>query len=846
MALFKISKGLKENLPAEKTAGFCWYTINDSLFYIDYEDENGVVQRQALNAKDTETLTGASLSTILNASDIEIPTSAAVLNAIAGTIPLKITLTADGENFTADKSFAEITTAYNNGRTVYLAYKNSVYPLTLVRTNRVAFELNEETGRKQIQCRHYSDADTWEYTETPQTQADWSETYEDSASYIRNKPFGDFYAIRRTGDETTTVTGKYTTFTLVSTEVLEYAELSGVALYAGSGGSFPSLTRFSDNAYGNYNGILVITQDGTTCSQVSNNPFPKAGIYLGAETEYAVLQYKKIPEKYIPSKFETTDSVQAKIDEATADLATTEYVDSKQTQSDWTVNDATNPAYIKNRPFYITDPQAVSVLNEITLAKEDFSEYDNTLYHEISLNMELVEDLQYTVVINGTVYTLFPKNHNGQLYFGNYNIENTSAESSGESYCITSSYFDIYNDENVSASYTISITAMISEYIQIDKKFIQCKPGEVLQAGETRNVYLGYSQEYVDVTIGKNAEIFNSDSNVASGWNSHAEGEETKALGNCSHAEGNGTEATSAFAHAEGSTTHATAAASHAEGNSSIASGHYSHAEGSGTIASGRISHAEGDGAEALEWASHAEGCLTIAASPKQHAQGQYNIADSASKYAHIVGNGTSYNRRSNAHTLDWSGNAWFAGEVKIGGTGQDDASAKTLATKEYVDSKAGGSWEVLMDVTVEEECVEVIGITLTAEQKEKIANGGDFVCYAECPPPTTTASTGWICGGLWANNMYYFILSGFGQPSGIVPASTDTHTSKIYSNLKNASGDMRIRDMLCATIGESYQVKDFMDTSAFMMHYQTQPMSVRFKTNGVFAAGTRLVCKVR
>ena len=82
MALFKVSKGLKANLPSAKTEGYCWYTTDDSLFYIDYKDENGTLQRKALNAKDTETLTGASLSTILNSSDVEIPTSKAVLDAL--------------------------------------------------------------------------------------------------------------------------------------------------------------------------------------------------------------------------------------------------------------------------------------------------------------------------------------------------------------------------------------------------------------------------------------------------------------------------------------------------------------------------------------------------------------------------------------------------------------------------------------------------------------------------------------------------------------------------------------------------------------------------------------------
>lgn len=83
MALFKISKGAKSNLPSTLTEGFCWYTYDDSKFYIDYKDENGSLVRKALNAEDAETLSGASLATILNSSDVEIPTSKAVFDAIA-------------------------------------------------------------------------------------------------------------------------------------------------------------------------------------------------------------------------------------------------------------------------------------------------------------------------------------------------------------------------------------------------------------------------------------------------------------------------------------------------------------------------------------------------------------------------------------------------------------------------------------------------------------------------------------------------------------------------------------------------------------------------------------------
>ena len=277
---------------------------------------------------------------------------------------------------------------------------------------------------------------------------------------------------------------------------------------------------------------------------------------------------------------------------------------------------------------------------------------------------------------------------------------------------------------------------------------------------------------------------------------------------------------------------------------SNTSTGNSSFAEGFGTKATADFSHAAGMYTKASAERAFAIGNQTVAASYDQFVHGRYNIEDSDGVYAHIVGNGDQLDGDSNAHTLDWSGNAWFAGEVKVGGASQDDTVAKTLATTEYVDSKTG-SWEILMDVTLEEECVDVIGITLTDEQKEKVANSAEFVCYVQCPPPSECETQGWIQGGLWADNMYYFILSAYGQLSGVVPSATSEYTAKIYSNLKNASGDMRIRDMLYTT-GSKFQFYDFADTASLMANYQTQPMTVRFKTNGMFAVGTRLVCKVR
>lgn len=163
--------------------------------------------------------------------------------------------------------------------------------------------------------------------------------------------------------------------------------------------------------------------------------------------------------------------------------------------------------------------------------------------------------------------------------------------------------------------------------------------------------------------------------NTVSGYVAHAEGVGNTASGGQSHAEGSGTKATSDQAHAEGYKTEA---------------GYRSHAEGRETYASG-TSHAEGFLTKATN-VSHAEGEGTIASGAHQHVQGKYNIEDAAGTYAHIVGNGSAAKKdsegnitqeevRSNAHTVDWNGNAWFAGDVSVG---KDN---KVLATKEFVET---------------------------------------------------------------------------------------------------------------------------------------------------------------
>ena len=69
---------------------------------------------------------------------------------------------------------------------------------------------------------------------------------------------------------------------------------------------------------------------------------------------------------------------------------------------------------------------------------------------------------------------------------------------------------------------------------------------------------------------------------------------------------------------------------------------------------------------------SHSEGEGTIAYENAQHTQGRWNegpMYDSNGKltnqYAHIIGGGKSDTERCNIHTVDWSGNAWYKGDVQ-------------------------------------------------------------------------------------------------------------------------------------------------------------------------------------
>lgn len=180
-----------------------------------------------------------------------------------------------------------------------------------------------------------------------------------------------------------------------------------------------------------------------------------------------------------------------------------------------------------------------------------------------------------------------------------------------------------------------------------------------------------------DETTGKvsTGELFNG-AVVATGDNSHAEGQYTQAMGDNSHAEGLATQAIGKNSHAEGTGAAAKGQGSHAEGEGTTASGVHSHAEGFTSQAIGNNSHAEGNSTKANGQESHAGGRNSIATADGSfvHGQGLKVTRPDAAAFGTFnedsednvfcIGGGTSDTDRNNLLAVDSNGNVVIKGKI--------------------------------------------------------------------------------------------------------------------------------------------------------------------------------------
>lgn len=155
-------------------------------------------------------------------------------------------------------------------------------------------------------------------------------------------------------------------------------------------------------------------------------------------------------------------------------------------------------------------------------------------------------------------------------------------------------------------------------------------------------------------------EIYNDDainlgrrSGTNIGYKSISLGTNSVASENYSISVGNFTESTATMAYSGGSNTKS-------GGQNAVANGYKTKAMGRNSVSNGESSESSGVN-------SYAGGLGTAALGENQYVIGKYNIKDTEEKYAIIIGRGTTDTNRKNAGTIDWSGNGWFAGDVKNG-----------------------------------------------------------------------------------------------------------------------------------------------------------------------------------
>ena len=386
------------------------------------------------------------------------------------------------------------------------------------------------------------------------------------------------------------------------------------------------------------------------------------------------------------------------------------------TQSDWAENDTESLAHILNRTHYIIQPEETeTLLDEESLGGDvEATTIGEGPYSVTGFsNATLVVGTKYRVSVvdeNGFVFaddkiveavTMYapiygtpwsgPAEFTEQVVipiYGDVSLENPvglAAAITEENGLIIINTPDYDSYSNQPFTVTLKEITQEEEVQQLDEKFLPETKKYQGDWGESDEDSPNFIKNKPTIKAGQGeSSIIEGDGITASGDSSHAEGSYTTARGIGSHAEGAGTTASGNMSHAEGTDATASGASSHAEGYQTTASGPQSHAEGNQTTASG--------------YCSHAEGYQTTANHRSQHVVGEYNIADPSTNqatargnYVEIVGNGVTSSAKSNARTLDWSGNETLAGNLTIGGASGATLKVESGALKVSFDG--GTTW---------------------------------------------------------------------------------------------------------------------------------------------------------
>ena len=148
-------------------------------------------------------------------------------------------------------------------------------------------------------------------------------------------------------------------------------------------------------------------------------------------------------------------------------------IDGSAANPDWNQNDATQPDYVKNRPFYTGNPVETVLVEESAVAFQAAEEMVGLYGANFPSTVSATVGKTYKVYWDSIVYECTCVNFNGTSVIGNLSILNVGADS-GEPFLIgvvNGRGFSIYTADTAS-SHTISITEMITQVVKIDAKYM--------------------------------------------------------------------------------------------------------------------------------------------------------------------------------------------------------------------------------------------------------------------------------------------------------------------------------------------------------------------------------------
>ena len=246
-----------------------------------------------------------------------------------------------------------------------------------------------------------------------------------------------------------------------------------------------------------------------------------------------------------------------------------------------------------------------------------------------------------------------------------------------------------------------------------------------------------------------------------------------------------------------GDTVTASGLYSFAVGGSATASGSYSAAIGNGVTASGNYSHAIGSNTIASGYASFAAGQNTKASGESQFVIGERNIEDTDGTYAFIIGNGNT-TTSANIHTVDWSGNAWYAGNITNDGTVYFNSAPYVKNSQFYNSYNSNGNGVCLIGINSSNNIQVGVSGTgahsgstrIISSQASVILSSGDYDAYLSTsgsfyPNSDSTQSLGtssnyW--GNAYVDNLY---IKNPGKTTNTSTTSTDYPILKLNASSK-------------------------------------------------------------